>query len=131
VIQWLLIKRYALQAFAWVHENLTWILLTLLGVAFGRELLKRKDSQVSTLKDALAVQKHKVAIEALRVRKEEVDKEVAASEQRDVNLGLKQFGLERTIAEHKREILALHTQDPAVEDLDDEELARRFRDAGL
>ena len=131
MISFWMLKTYVIKAWTWVRENAVWLLLLFMGAAAGRSLLKRKDSDVATLKDALAVEQHKSAIENLKGRREEALKAVSASAERDEHLGLQQAQLEMQIAQHKRELVAIHQKTPDVHALTDEEVEERFRHAGL
>jgi hypothetical protein len=127
----MLIKSYAGKAWTWLHDNALWLLLFVLGISAGRKLLKRKDSEVSTLKDALTVETHKNAIEHLKGRREEALKSVAESDSIDSVLIRRQRELEAGIAAHQRSVLALHDKQVDLTSMSDAEVEARFRDAGL
>jgi len=122
---------YALKLWTWIRDNALWLLLLVLGAAAGRKLFARKDSEVSSLKDALDVQKHQAAIENLRGRREEALKQDAASAQLEAQRSTEQLILEARIVDHKRSIVALHQKSVDVATLSDTEVEERFRDAGL
>lgn len=128
---WTVILHALGSAWRWTKMNAGWLLLMTLGAVTGAKLLRRKDSEVQSVKEALEVQKHKAAIENLKGRREEVLKQEAETARADREIQQKAAVLALDIAERKRRIAALHDKKLDVEAMTNSEVEEYFRNAGL
>lgn len=131
IVQWFIIQRALAGAWHWLQQHALWILLFGVGAFTGAKLLRRKDSEVGTLKEALAVEQHKKAIEGLRARREEILSRDAESLARDAVLTQTAESIQAQIAERKRAVVELHRKSTNVHELTDEQVEELFRHAGL
>lgn len=128
---WVAVVAALEKAWTWLKQNTHFVLLCLIGYFTGAALLRRKDSQISTLKEGLAAEKHKSEIERLKGKAEILAKLDIASEARDQALVDQQTAIEQSIAAHKKRLLALHEKQLDVNRMTDAEVEEHFRNAGL
>lgn len=130
-MSWIVIVTYAGKVWTWVKANTGFLLLCVVGMFTGAKLLRRKDSQIATLNEAILAQKYKTEVAHLQGKAEELTKLDAASVVRDRVLAEDVTAIEREITERKKRLLGLHDKrvDPAA--MTDAEVEERFRAAGL
>jgi hypothetical protein len=131
MIQWLLVKNAFVRAWRWVHDNALWLVLMVIGAATGAALMRRKDSQVSTLKEALSVEKAKGQLERLRGERDGILQQDAGLVARDAGLKERAELLENEMRARKQEIVHLHDKKLNLAYLSDEQLEAEFRRVGL
>lgn len=131
MIQWLMIKGALGRGWVWVRDNAVWLVLLAIGAWTGAKLLKRKDSQVSSLKEGLVVEKAKAQLERLRGERDGVLAGDQALVERDQAAMVKVDALEYAIKMRKQAILAVHDKKLDVSQMTDLELEEHFRRVGL
>jgi hypothetical protein len=115
----------------WLKANIVWVFLMLLGAFTGAKLLKRKDSQVASLKEALAVERVKKDVALLRARREDILAQDAAYEVNEQALAQKAIILTAEIRDKQRKALAIHNKQLDIYNMSDVELEEHFKNAGL
>lgn len=128
---WPVIVHALKEAWGWVKRNLGFVLLCVVGMITGAKLLRRKDSEITTLKDAVAANKVKAEIEVLRGRREELMKAVVASKSEDLALAREVTQAEAALVAQKKKLLAMHTTQMNPNTMSDAEVEEYFRRAGL
>ncbi len=130
-MSWAIILLTAKRVWTWIRQNSGALLLCVIGFFTGAALLRRKDSQIGTLKEALDAEKHKSEINRLKEKALALEKIDSTSVVRDKVLAEEVAKVEAEAAAHKKRLLALHNRDFKPETMTDAEVEQRFRDAGL
>jgi hypothetical protein len=131
MITWAVTVSYLRAAWVWLKNNTHFVLLCIIGYFTGAALLRRKDSQITNLKEAVAAQKHKTEVERLKGKTEELKKLDATSVARDKVLADEIAVIEHEKIEHQRRLLALHNKQLDPNTMTDAEVEEHFRAAGL
>jgi len=110
-------------AFAWLEKHALWLLLLAAGVSTGAALLRNKASAVNTARAALAVQRAKDQLDALKKQA----RMIAAVDEAKANEVLK---LSDAINRRKKDIVELYSGKPWAE-MSDAEIEQALHDAGV
>ena len=130
-MSWAVIVFWLKGTWTWIKANTGFLLLCAIGMFTGAKLLRRKDSQISSLNEALAAEKHNTEIARLKEKAIALEKLDATSVARDKVLVEEITEVEREAAEHKKRLLALHNKQLDPNTMTDAEVEEHFRNAGL